>query len=397
MTHPHAGTSPHTLRVLFLELTAACNLRCRHCRAEAQPKAEAGELTREEHARIATEIRAFADPIIILSGGEPLLRPDFFPIAEHYAALFSHVALASNGTSLDDALARRIAAAGIQRVSISLDGAFAETHDAFRGQTGSFAAALRGCAAVRHAGLPLQINVSAGTHNVRELPALLALAQQLGADALHLFLLVPVGCGGQLAEGERLSAQRVEELLSWLYDQSVALRDTLYLKATCAPMYFRIMRQATAKPLPPSPSPEGKGEQTGRDFANRCDSQENLPSLSSREGSRGERCGCLAGSAVCFIARDGQVQPCGYLPVAAGTVREQPVATIWQQSALFAALRDPEKLTGKCGACPFRRGCLGCRARAYAVQGSYLAEEPDCPYQPPAAGARSAEEVRHAV
>lgn len=263
---------------------------------------------------------------------------------------------------LDDALARRLVSTGIQRVSISLDGAGAETHDAFRGQPGSHAAALRGCAAVRRAGLPLQINVSAGTHNAHELPELLELAQQLGADALHLFLLVPVGCGGELAEGERLSAQRVEELLTWLFAQSVALRDKLHLKATCAPMYYRIMRQQSAARGLPHPTGAGMHAVTR---------------------------GCLAGSAVCFISRAGKVQPCGYLPVSAGDVRAQPFAEIWQDAALFAELRSPDKLTGKCGACPFRQACLGCRARAYAVHGSYLAEEPDCRYQPPAASAHA--------
>ncbi len=371
MTHPHApqhaqhaNMPPDMLRLVFLELTAACNLRCRHCRADAQPAAGPGELTREEHARVAAEIRAIADPIIILSGGEPLLHPDFFPIAEQYCTLFTRVALASNGTLLDDALTRRLAATGIQRVSISLDGAGPETHDAFRGQTGSFAAALRGCAAVRRAGLPLQLNVSAGTHNARELPALLELAQQLGADALHLFLLVPVGCGVELAEGERLSAQHAEELLTWLFAQSIALRDTLHLKATCAPMYYRIMRQQSVARGLPHPSGSGMHAVTR---------------------------GCLAGSAVCFISREGKVQPCGYLPISAGDIREQPFAQIWQESTLFAALRHPENLTGKCAACPFRQACLGCRARAYAVHGSYLAEEPDCRYQPPAAGERTRE------
>ncbi len=202
----HAPVPPHadTLRLIFLELTAACNLHCRHCRAEAQSTADAGELTGEELARLAKEIRALADPIIILSGGEPLLRPDFFAIAGEFCARFSRVALASNGTLLDEALARRLAATGIQRVSVSLDGACAETHDAFRGQTRSYAAALRGCAAVRKAGLPLQINVSAGTHNARELPELLALAQQLRGGCPASF---PAGAGGMWGrDGRKKSA-----------------------------------------------------------------------------------------------------------------------------------------------------------------------------------------------
>jgi len=360
MTHPpahqHTGVFRDVLRLVFLELTAACNLHCRHCRADAQPLAAPDELTREELVRVAAEIRAIADPIIILSGGEPLLRPDFFPIVEDYCALFSRVALASNGTLLDDALIRRLMTVGVQRVSVSLDGARAETHDNFRGQAGSYAAALRGCASVRRAGMPLQINVSAGTHNAHELPELLELAQQLGADALHLFLLVPVGCGVELSESERLSAQQVEDLLTWLSAQSVALRDTLHLKATCAPMYYRILQQQPAARSLTQPAASGMHAVTR---------------------------GCLAGSAVCFISREGKVQPCGYLPVSAGDVREQPFARIWQQSALFTTLRNPKNLSGKCAVCPFSHACFGCRARAYAVHGDYLAEEPDCVYLPP--------------
>jgi len=365
-THGHGAGMGDALRLVFWELTAACNLKCRHCRAEAQEEAVAGEMTTEEILRVAGEIRTVGDPIIVLSGGEPLIRPDFFAIAGKCSELFSRVALATNGTMVDDELARRIAAVGIQRVSVSLDGAYAATHDAFRGLQGSFAQALAGCAALRRAGLPLQINVTVTKHNDTELPALLELTKEIGADALHVFMLVPVGCGLEMLEDGRLSPERSEEVLTWLFEQSMALQGEMHIKATCAPMYFRIMRQVSHERGIPLPTGAGMHAVTR---------------------------GCLAGSAVCFISRLGEVQPCGYLPTIAGNVREQPFAEIWNESPLFATLRDPNLLTGKCGACGYRKVCLGCRARAYAVHGSYLAEEPDCSYQPPAYAAREACDV----
>ena len=347
----------HNLRLVFWELTAACNLRCRHCRAEAQETAIAGELTTEEILRVADDIRTDADPILILTGGEPLARPDFFAIAEHCTARFSRVAMATNGTLIDDAMARRIVDTGIQRVSISLDGACATTHDAFRRQPGSFAAALRGFDALKQAGMSVQANVTVTRHNLAELDALVELLLAHGADAFHLFMLVPVGCGAEIDDATRLSPAQSEEVLAWLFDQSVTLRDRLQIKPTCAPAYFRIMRERTK----------------ARGLA--------LPS--DGHGLHAMTRGCLAGSGVCFISRTGDVQPCGYLPVIVGNVRRQSLGSIWRTSSDFAALRDPDQLTGKCGACAFRHVCQGCRARAYARTGDYLAEEPDCAYCPP--------------
>jgi len=347
----------HALRLVFWELTARCNLKCRHCRAEAQDDFVAGELTTEEIRRAADGIRDAGDPIIVLTGGEPLARPDFFSIAEHCVTRFTRVAMATNGTMIDDALARRIVDAGIQRVSISLDGAAPATHDAFRGVPGSFDAALRGFDALQRAGMSLQANVTVTRHNLTEVEAILQLLLARGADAFHVFMLVPVGCGAEIDARVRLAPQQTETLLAWLFDKSVELAGKLHIKATCAPMYFRIMRE-TAK-------------RTG------------IPLPGGGHGMHAATRGCLAGSGVCFISRTGEVQPCGYLPVVVGNVRQQPLGAIWQSAEVFAALRDPNRLTGKCGACGFRFVCQGCRARAYAETGDIQAEEPDCPYVPP--------------
>jgi len=348
----------NALRLIFWELTARCNLKCRHCRAEAQDNFAAGELTTPEILRVAADIREVGDPIVILTGGEPLVRPDFFEIAEGCNKLFSRIALATNGTLVDRAMAQRIAGVGIQRVSISLDGAKAETHDAFRGLKGSFDNALRGFDAMKSAGLSLQVNVTVTQHNDAEIEDLLDLCLERGADAFHVFMLVPVGCGAQIGDDVRLSPQRFEDRLVWLFEKSVELKDRIHVKATCAPQYFRIMREVSRK----------------RGIA--------LPEAG--HGMRATTRGCLAGSAVCFVSRIGDVQPCGYLPVKIGNVREQKFADIWRESEIFEALRDPNNLKGKCGACGYRKVCLGCRARAFAETGDYLTQEPDCPYVPPA-------------
>jgi radical SAM protein with 4Fe4S-binding SPASM domain len=338
------------LRLIFWELTARCNLHCRHCRAEAGMVA-AGELSTAEVLTALRAIRDDGNPLLILTGGEPLTRADFFDIADTCCELFSRVALATNGTLIDDALAQRILQSGIKRVSISLDGVNASTHDEFRGVAGSFDAAMRGLFALRRVGLSVQINVTASHHNVQEIGALLNLALEVGADAFHLFLLVPVGCGAEIADSMRLSPAAVEELLCWLHATSRDVRERLQIQATCAPQYYRIMHEQ-------------------RDTR--------VASAIEHHSSPARTRGCLAGHSVCFISRTGAVQPCGYLPLSAGNIREQTLGEIWRDAELFSNLRDVKRLNGKCGVCDYRSVCGGCRARAYAATGDPFAAEPDC-------------------
>lgn len=343
------------LRLVFWELTAQCNLTCRHCRAEAQDHSVAGEFTTDEILAVARDIRECADPIVILTGGEPLVRSDIYDIAAACSELFSRVALATNATLINDDIAQRIKACGLRKVSISLDGATAATHDAFRGLPGSFNDALRGFDALRRADLPVQVNVTVASHNMGEMQNILDLAIAHGADAFHVFVLVPVGCGAEISDELRLSPAEMEQVLRWLFDRSLELREQVHVKATCAPQYYRIMHEVTrAKGIRPD------GETGGMHAMTR---------------------GCLAGSAVCFISRTGDVQPCGYLPVKVGNVREQKFGQIWQNSEIFAALRDPGELKGKCGSCGYRKLCAGCRARAFADTEDFLAEDPDCAFE----------------
>jgi radical SAM protein with 4Fe4S-binding SPASM domain len=355
--HTHADT----LRLIFWELTSRCNLHCKHCRADATDDASIGELTTREITDIATDIRTRFDPILVLTGGEPLIRSDFFDIVDHCCRTFTRVAVASNGTLIDDAIAPRMKSLGVQRVSLSIDGSTAHTHDRFRGQAGSFAAAWRGFDALRRADLSAQINTTVTRANRHELADLLTMAIARGADALHVFMLVPVGCGATLDDTVRLTPNETEEALRWLAEQSHAHADRIHIKATCAPQYFRILRQSQ----PPH-------TQTPTQHTTHPHSPHSLHAMTR---------GCLAGTGVCFISRTGNVQPCGYLPISAGNVRTQSLSELWQSSDVLAQLRDPNKLTGQCGECEFRMLCSGCRARAYAHSGNVLAADPDCAYR----------------
>jgi len=335
-------------RLVFWELTNACNLRCVHCRACPVEKISPEDLSIDEARRLIDQISSFAKPAIVLSGGEPLVRPDCLEIARYGASRGLRMLLATNGTLLTAELAQDVADSGIQHISVSIDGASAASHDGFRRLPGAFEAAWSGVENAKAAGLSFQINTTVSKHNIDEIPDILELAISRGAEALHIFLLVPTGCGREIADDEMIDPQEYERVLSWFYEQSKDER--IALKATCAPHYARIARQKARAEgaLEPHPSVTG----------------------------------CLAGSAVCFVSHRGEVYPCGYLPVSAGNIRRQDFKSIWESAEVFRVLRDEDNLQGKCGCCEYRRVCGGCRARAYALTGNYLAPEPYCIYQP---------------
>jgi radical SAM protein with 4Fe4S-binding SPASM domain len=333
----------------------------------------------------------------VLSGGEPLFRPDLFDIAGYGVESGFRMALATNGTLVTERVAARIADSGISRVAISLDGANPDTHDRFRGMPGSHALALRGLRHLIDEGVSVQINSTIARHNVTELPALLDLALSLPADALHLFMLVPVGCGLEIAPAEMLPADEYERVLHWF---DVRSKDCpIDLKATCAPHYYRIRAQRLE-------AERKRGDTSGTFIApgTRAKAAPAFVSAAAQAGSghpHGQHLsamtrGCLAGTSVCFVSNEGEVFPCGYLPVAAGSTRVQRFGDIWNDSRVFAALRDPGAYEGKCGDCRYEAICGGCRARAYAATGSFMAEEPFCTYQPDQdSAAIQRQEARH--
>jgi radical SAM protein with 4Fe4S-binding SPASM domain len=322
------------------------------------------DLSTKECFEIVDQLGEYAPLILVLSGGEPLWRRDVFDIARRARGQNMRVALATNGTLVDEAMAHRIHEAGIERVSISLDGADRTTHDTFRGHTGAFDAAIRGLKCLKEQGISTQINTTVSQHNAHELPRILELALSLGVNAFHLFLLVPVGCGLTISAEQTVHGAEAEEILNWFYDRS--LDSNIEMKATCAPHYYRIVRQRRAE-----------ARRAGETLAE-------LPSHGLNAMTRG----CLAGSAVCFVSHQGEVYPCGYLPVSAGSLRQKPFREIWESAEIFATLRDTHNLEGKCGLCEFVNVCMGCRARAYGTTGNYLGEEPFCIYEPRQASRR---------
>ncbi len=385
-------------RLIFWEVTKGCNLRCIHCRATATELSSPNDLSTTRALGIIDQIAAYGNPILVLSGGEPLYRSDIFQLARYGTDKGLRVALATNGTLVTKDVARMIVDAGVKRVSISLDGADSATHDTFRGIPGAFDAAVYGLRNLKALGMSVQINMTIARHNAKQLPQVLEMARNLGADALHTFLLVPVGCGVNIAAEQMVAPEEYEEMLNWFYERS--LEGGIELKATCAPHYFRVAKQRKVaekrafeqalRAMPPvaiddTAIPIGPNDAlmpgaTG--ISLRPTGHPGAQSSGHPDGMNAATKGCLAGTGVCFISHEGEVYPCGYLPAVAGDLRTQPFADIWENSVVFNELRDTGNLKGKCGCCEFRNICMGCRARAFASSGDYLAEEPFCVYQP---------------
>ncbi len=344
---------PHTLRMIAWEVTRRCNLSCVHCRASSKYGPYEGELDTAQCRKLIDDIAAFSSPVIILTGGEPYFREDIFEIASYGTHKGLRMVLATNGTLVTDEIARKTIKAGVQRISISLDGPDAESHDAFRGVPGAFEGSMAGIDAFKRAGMEFQINTTITRLNLDRIKEIFNLAISLGAAAHHIFLLVPTGRGREMADQE-ISPEEYEETLGWFYEQG--LTSPIQLKATCAPQYYRIFHQQKKErkqELPVSENP--------------------LHSMTR---------GCMGGSSFCFISHTGQVQPCGFLEIDCGQIKEERFEDIWNDSRIFNDLRDLRKYNGKCGRCEFLKVCGGCRARAYEIGGDYLAEEPMCVYEP---------------
>jgi len=292
-------------------------------------------------------------PIIILTGGEPLLREDIFDLAAYGTRAGLRMVMATNGSLLSPDIIERMKSSGIMRVSVSIDGADEHQHDRFRMVDGAFRMSMEGIRLLKKADVEFQINTTVTQHNVENIKDILDMSVRLGAAAHHLFLLVPTGRAREMVNQE-IDAAEYEKLLRWFYH----MRDKvpLHLKATCAPHYYRVLRQEA----------RAKGEKV--DF--------------ETYGLDAMTRGCLGGTAFCFISYDGIVQPCGYLELNCGDLKHSTFASIWLGSEEFSQLRDFSSYKGKCGKCEYLRFCGGCRARAFEATGDFLAEEPLCAYQP---------------
>ncbi len=379
MSHPHAKGHPGAAErathdgwmsridfnltpfTVIWEVTRACALRCVHCRAVAQPKRHPQELTTAEGQHLLDQIREFGSPVFVITGGDPMMRPDLYELIAHGQAIGLRVALTPSATALvTRERLQRAKDAGVARVAISLDGPNAAVHDAFRGFAGSFERTLAILADLRQIDLPFQVNTSVTTTNVDLLPELAAMVSASGAVQWSVFFLVPTG----RAEAEQMiSPQQHEEVMHRLAEMGE--QGGLDIKSTAAPFYRRVAiqrRRAAAEGAPVTFAGAGFRYEDGLDRPVQ---------------------GVNDGKGFVFISHVGEVYPSGFLPLSGGNVREQSLVDIYRHSDLFRSLRDPDRLEGKCGACDYRVVCGGSRARAYGVTGNAFAADPACAYEPP--------------
>lgn len=347
------------------EVTRSCNLACVHCRASALRGPYAGELNTDQCLALLDDIVAVGKPVVILTGGEPLLREDIYEIAAYGDSLGLRMVLATNETLVTEDVAIKMLQSGIKRVSVSIDGKDTQSHDAFRNVRGAYDGALTGIEAMKKAGMEFQINTTITRANLDQIQDIMNLAIKIGAAAHHIFLLVPTGRGKEMTD-QAISPEEYEKTLNWFYEES--LHCPIQLKATCAPHYYRIFQQ------------RGKGQESNSEVQGSRDKVQGAGEKGSPLHAMTR--GCLGGSSFCFISHTGQVQPCGYLELNCGQIKEKRFAEIWDNSPALKELRNLSQYKGKCGRCEFIRVCGGCRARAYEVTGDYLAEEPFCIYEP---------------
>ena len=352
-TETSGGTKPP--RLIAWETTRRCHYNCRHCRAEAADRPYEGELTTREAFRLLDNIASFSKPIMILTGGEPMIREDIYEIASYGTSLGLRMVMAPCGNLMSRENTRKMLDAGIKRISLSLDGPDRESHDSFRQVPGAFESAVKACGLAREAGLEFQINTTVTRFNYKSMDRILALAIELGAVSFHPFMLVPTGRGKDLEEFV-IDAVEYEETLNWIYRQS--LGGEIQIKPTCAPHYYRIYRQ--------------REEEAGRKVT------------PATHGMNAMTKGCLGGQGFAFISHTGQVQICGFLEEKAGHIRESQwdFRKIWEESPLFREIRNRTNYQGKCGRCGYWKVCGGCRGRAFAASGDYRGEEPYCLYEP---------------
>jgi radical SAM protein with 4Fe4S-binding SPASM domain len=305
--------------------------------------------------KIIDDIAGYAKPVIVLSGGEPLLRNDVFDIAAYGTSKELRMCLATNGTLVTDDTCRKIKESGIRIVSLSLDGSTDVIHDDFRKQKGAFAGTINAARLFREHGIEFIINSSFTKRNQEDIPGVYKLAKELGATAWYMFMIVPTGRGEDIMN-ELISKEDYDEILEWHYFMEKEEKDML-VRPTCAPHYYRVVLQ--------------KSKEEGEKFERR-----------SLKFSTGGGKGCIAGQLIALIDVDGNVLPCSYFPKSAGNVLEKPFREIWEESELFHEMRDFKGYKGRCGSCEYVNVCGGCRARAYSLRGDYLEEEPFCSYMP---------------
>ena len=356
--------------IVIWETTRACALRCVHCRAAAIPHRDPHELTTEEAAALMERIAAFGDPapLVVLTGGDPLRRPDMVELVAHGTRIGLTVSLTPSGTAaVTQEKLRALRDAGLARLAVSLDGATAGAHDGFRRVRGSHGYTLSIIERARDLGLPMQINSTVCRQTVGELPALAEQVAGFGVTLWALFFLIAVG----RAQAEQaLAAADIEHVLEWAADLRAGV--PFGIKTTEAPQYHRVLAQHSSEmALAGCP-------QEARD--GRRERESGLPGSAHRR-MRAERA-VTDGNGFVFVDHVGNICPSGFLPMPAGNVRRDDLVAVYRDDPLFVALRDPSRLGGRCGRCEWRARCGGSRARAYALTGDPLGEDPGCVHHP---------------
>lgn len=340
--------------LIYWEITRACDLACHHCRADAMNQRDSGELSTTEAKALLEKMGEFGNPSphLVLTGGDPLKRPDFFDLLEYGASLGLRMSVAPSGTSaLTREVFRRFKLSRVGSISLSLDGSNGEKHDGFRGVPGCFTWTIQAARRAIEEGIGLQINTLVTAETLGDLPNIYRLVKGVGLMRWSLFFLITVGRGRVL---EAIAPERCEVLHHWLYDIS---KEASFAVAATEALHYRRVAYTRMR-------------------------AEGIPAVKIRETPVGRGFGIRDGNGIMFISHTGEVYPSGFLPLAAGNVRSMHLVETYRESELFRKIRETQSFKGRCGRCEFREICGGSRARAYAAYGDYLAEDPACIYQP---------------
>lgn len=339
------------MKIVAWEITKRCILKCKHCRAGAENISYNNELSFDESTKIIESMAEELPLLLIITGGEPLLRPDVFKIISYAVSKKIMVAMATCGSLITKKILEELKAAGVQKLSFSIDGFDAESHDSFRGQNGAYSDVIRAANLTRELALPFQINTTLTKANYHYIQKINEIADKLGADLHDIFIMIPTGRADNI-RNELLSSEQYEEILHWIASEVLTRRRKV--RVTCAPHYSRIFKETAAK----------LGILPSSDFR--------LPSP------------CMGGKNFFFISNIGKLYPCGFFPIEGGDLRKNnyDFSKAISNSKLFSELKTQNKYQGKCSICEYFSLCSGCRARALAINGDYLKEEPFCSYNP---------------
>jgi radical SAM protein len=358
MTHADFDLAPFTIA---WEITRACAFACKHCRANAQHTPDPRELTTEEAFELIDRLADFGSPILVFTGGDPMMRRDLFDLIARATEKGLRCSLTPTATALPT-IERLVRArdAGIRRIALSLDAPEAAVHDDFRQVKGSWQRTMQILKNAQSIGLSVQVNTTVSRFNLRLLADMVPFIEEVGAVQWSVFFLVPIG----RAQAEwMITPEEHEQVFNWLYDLSQSA--PFDIKATAAPMYRRVAIQRKR-------AESGDGAPVTFQGAG----------FQYADGLNRPTRGVNDGNGFLFISHLGDIMPSGFLPIPAGNVRSADVVEIYRQHPLFKALRDPALIKGKCGACEYRDVCGGQRGRAYGLTGDYLESDPACAYEP---------------